>query len=423
MTEARMHTTTQAPLKIDLHMFASPTLTVNLAAIASNWLTLKAAYSGEEVAAVVKANAYGLGAAQVATALEAAGCHTFFVATLEEGIALRAALPDVRILVFHGVQAGEEFAFRTHRLIPVLNSPAQIARWQPVAAEFRDAISGLHIDTAMARLGLTEAEWEALQHTHEMFEQCRISLILSHLACASDEGDARNAEQLARFRSATATVRGIPLSLANSGGILLGPDYHFHLARPGCALYGIHPSGYTSSDFENSRDHGDAKRGEVNREARGGGATAPLLPAKAGHIKLQQVATLTAPILQLRTLTATQQVGYGGTETLPKGSRIATVACGYADGYLRSISSSGAYGLLRGKPVPLVGRVTMDMLTFDVSGITGDVHEGEPITLLGHNKGEHGEETITIDQLAHWAGTIGYECFTRLGDRIKRVYT
>lgn len=362
-------------------MFTSPTVTVHLSAIVQNWQTMRAAYTGQEVAAVVKANAYGLGANEVATALAEAGCHTFFVATLDEAITLRQTLPDVRILVFHGVQAGEEFAFRSNRIIPVLNSPEQLARWHPVAREFRDAQSALHLDTAMARLGLTASEWAQLQSTPELFEECRISLILSHLACASDAEDVRNAEQLTRFIAATANIKNIPLSLANSGGILLGAPYHFHLARPGCALYGIHPAGYNSA-----------------------------------HTTLQQPATLTAPILQIRTLNSAQQVGYGGTQTLQQNTKIATVACGYADGYLRSISGSGAYGLLRGTRVPLVGRVTMDMLTFDITGI--NTNEGDRITLLGHDA----DETITIDQLAQWANTIGYECLTRLGERITRVY-
>lgn len=363
-------------------MFSAPTLTISLPAITANWQLLRTRFSGEETAAVVKANAYGLGATEVATALEAAGCHTFFVATLDEGIALRAALPDVRILILHGVQRGEEFAFRQHRLIPILNAPEQVARWAPFAAEHRDAISALHLDTAMGRLGLTGSEWDALRADTAMFESCRISLIMSHLAYSSDASDPRNAAQHARFEQRIAPVNGIPFSLANSGGILMDSTYHYDLARPGCALYGIHPAGI----------EGD-------------------------QTLLQHVAHWRAPIIQTRTLDEAQDVGYGGLVRCEKNTRIATVATGYADGYLRSATGSGAYGLLGGTRVPLLGRVTMDMLCFDITGC--NTGEGDTITLLGTDGGE----TITIDQLAAWSGTIGYEVLTRIGERVQRVYT
>lgn len=362
-------------------MFPGPALTIDLPAIAANWQLMRERFSGEETSAVVKANAYGLGASEVATALEQAGCNTFFVATLEEGISLRAALPDVRILVLHGVQQGEEFAFRSNRLIPVLNSLEQMARWRPVATEYRDAVSALHLDTAMARLGLTRGEWAQLHKDNACFEECRVSLIVSHLAYSSDAEDPRNAAQLQAFRDAMRHVRGIPASLANSGGILLDDSYHYDLARPGCALYGIHPAGIA----------GDQRL-------------------------LRQVATLRAPIIQTRTLETAQDVGYGGLVHCEKNTRIAAVACGYADGYLRHISGHGAYGLLQGRKVPLLGRVTMDMLAFDITGT--EAREGDSITLLGADGGER----ITIDQLAGWAGTIGYEVLTRLGPRIKRTY-
>lgn len=364
-------------------MFPGPTLEIDLSAITANWQLLRQRFKGEEVSAVVKANAYGLGARDVASALEQAGCHTFFVATLEEGISLRAALPDVRILVLHGVQRGEEFAFRSNQLIPVLNSLEQMARWRPVATEYRNAVSALHIDTAMARLGLTRTEWAHLRDTQQaLFDECRVSLIVSHLAYSSDADDPRNAAQLQAFRDAMQHVRGIPASLSNSGGIFMDASYHYDLARPGCALYGIHPAGLA----------GD-------------------------QTMLQQVATLRAPIIQTRTLEASQGVGYGGLVQCNKGTRIAAVSCGYADGYLRQITGHGAYGLLQGKKVPLLGRVTMDMLAFDITGT--DAEEGDHITLLGSD----GSERITIDQLAEWAGTIGYELFTRLGPRIERIYT
>ena len=195
-------------------MFTTPTLTVNLAAVVANWQTLRAKFTGQETAAVVKANGYGLGAVEVSTALEKAGCHTFFVATIEEAIELREALPDVRILVLHGIQKGEEFAFAAHRLIPILNSVEQIARWKPVAAEHVHAVSALHIDTAMGRMGLQTEEFAALlKKNPKTLEECRVSLIMSHFACAPDADHPLNASQLKLFQSSLDLATGIPASL------------------------------------------------------------------------------------------------------------------------------------------------------------------------------------------------------------------
>lgn len=343
---------------------------------------------------MVKADAYGLGMVPVATALADAGCHTFFVATLSEALALRAALADVRILVFHGVQAGEEFAFAAHRIIPVLNSLAQIHRWRAVAGEHVHAVSALHIDTGMARLGLQPEEFAALVNAHPtILADCRVGLLLSHFACAPEASHPLNAEQLTRFRQAAALAPGIPLSLDNSGGIFLGADYHFNLARPGCALYGI------AAQSKNSVKENSSSESPIpNPES------------------LQQVATWHAPILMIRTLERTQSVGYGATQTLPKGTRIATVASGYADGYLRSLSGK-AVGYIGTHKVHLVGRVTMDMLCFDVSAVPeAELAEGAPLTLLGEGDG------IRVDELAEAAGTIGYEILTRIGARVQRVY-
>ncbi len=361
-------------------MFTTPTLTVSLPAVVANWQTLRARFTGDECAAVVKADAYGLGAVEVTRALANAGCHTFFVATLEEAIELRAALPDVRILVFHGVLAGEEFAFAAHRLIPVLNSVQQIERWKPVAAEHVHAVSALHIDTAMGRLGLQVGELAALMKKDpHMLEACRVGLLLSHFACAPEADHPLNTQQLALFQQALALAPTIPASLCNSGGIYLPKEFHFHLARPGCSLYGI-------------------------------------APQSNGANPMQHVATWNAPILMTRTLERDQTIGYGATVSAAKGTRIATIASGYADGYLRHLTGK-AIGYIGEHPVPLIGRVTMDMLCFDVSSVPESLaHEGASITLLGDKDG------IRVDDVAEKAGTIGYEILTRIGTRVKRAY-
>jgi alanine racemase len=351
-----------------------------------------------------------LGAAQAGKALADAGCHTFFVATLEEGIALREILPDVRILILHGVLAGEEFAFAAHRLIPVLNSRAQLARWKPVAAEHVHAVSALHIDTAMARMGLEVKEFGSLiAQDRDVLNACRVSLIMSHLACAPEADHPLNEQQLTRFNAARMHAAEIPASLCNSGGIFLNKQFHFHLARPGCALYGIAPQSPTAEGAVRSASEPLAA-GVSTEGAKGG--QAPLHRKNPMH----HVATWVAPILTTRVLEQEQTVGYGATITLPKGTRIATIASGYADGYTRHLSNKGI-GYIGEHQVPLIGRVTMDMLCFDVSQVPESaLSEGATITLLGDRDG------IRVDDLANAAGTIGYEILTRIGPRVKRIY-
>lgn len=361
-------------------MFQAPTITIDLTAIVANWERLRTQFSGPETSAVVKADAYGLGMVEVAGALAEAGCNTFFTATLEEAIALRATLPDVRILVLNGVCPGEEFAFASHRLIPVLNSRAQVARWLPVAAEHVHAVSALHVDTGMGRMGLELQDLKALVESDPtIIEACRIGLVMSHLTCAPEADSPHNAEQLIRFNAARALLPGIPASLCNSGGIYLAPEFHFHLARPGCALYGIAPQSGTANP-------------------------------------MRQVASWNAPILMTRTLERDQAVGYGATATAARGTRIATIASGYADGYFRYLSNKGTAYLGEHK-ISLLGRVTMDMLTFDVTHVPEALlHEGAEITLLGDKDG------IRVDDVADAAGTIGYEILTSIGNRVRRDY-
>lgn len=361
-------------------MFTVPTVTIHLSAIVANWQLLRTRFTGEECGAVVKANGYGLGAVPIADALAKAGCHTFFVATIEEAIELRETLPDVRILVLHGVQRGEEFAFAAHRIIPILNSREQVERWKPVAAEHVHAVSALHLDTAMGRLGLQHDEFIALMTQNpKTLEECRVGLVMTHFACAPDVEHPLNAAQLASFRTLLAYAPGIPVSMCNSGGIFLSPQYHFNLARPGCSLYGIAPQ----DDAPNP---------------------------------MRQVAEWNAPIISTRLLERDQSIGYGASFNAPKGARIATVASGYADGYLRYLSNKAA-GYVGDYRVPLVGRVTMDMLCFDVSSVPESlVQEGMPLTLLGDRDG------IRVDDIAAAAGTIGYEIFTRIGTRVRREY-
>jgi alanine racemase len=342
-----------------------PTLEVDLAAIQRNYRLLQSRLKTGQAAGVVKADAYGLGAPEVARALQEAGCRIFFVATCEEGMALRHALREAQIFVFHGARPGENEDFAEHRLIPVLNDPAQAASW---------AESGpyaLHIDTGMHRLGFS------LSQARQLRFRLPPLLVMSHLACAGEPEHPCNAQQLQAFQRALRLFPGLPASLANSSGLFLDAAFHHDLARPGCALYGISP----------------------NR----------MLPNP-----MEPVARLSAPVLQYRTLEEDGSIGYGATAQARKGAVLATVELGYADGLFRSLSNR-MQGYAGDIPLPILGRISMDMTVVDVSALPEDWRTPQLRITFIHEK-------QTVDDLAEAAGTIGYEIFTRLGKRVKRRY-
>ncbi|HWA23171.1 MAG TPA: alanine racemase [Caulobacterales bacterium] len=329
-------------------------LTVCPQAAGANWKFF-AARSAGETGAVVKADGYGLGADLIAPALAAAGARTFFVATLGEGLSLRSLLGETpAIYVFNGPAPGESAAYAQAALIPVLNSPAQIALWDGAMAH------ALHIDTGMNRLGLKPNELSAANGLKPL-------MVMSHLACASDPAHPKNAAQRARFTEIAARFPDARKSLAASGGVLLGRDYTFDLTRPGIGLYG-------------------------------GGALDEANPP------LSVVATLEAPILQVFDLPIGETVGYGATFTAAAPIRAATVALGYADGWLRSLSGKG-YGHIGGALCPLLGRVSMDLVTIDISAAP-NAREGDLVEFLGAN--------AKLDDVAVRAGTISYEVLTNL---------
>lgn len=349
-------------------------LTIDLGAIVANWRQLAAAAAPGLVAGVVKADGYGLGAAPVGRALLAAGCRHFFVAHLAEGMALRAALgPGPMIAVLNGFPPGADDGAA---LVPVLNGLGDVAahaRAGRAAGQPRPAI--LHVDTGMARLGLDAAELDRLAADHGLLAGLDLRFVMTHLACADEPAHPLNAAQATAFAAARARLPAAPASLANSSGLFLSPDFASDLSRPGCALFGINPT--------------------------------PAAPNP-----LRQVVALAAPILQIRTIPAGSTVGYGASWTARRPSRIATVAAGYADGYLRSLSGRAA-GSIAGRPVPLVGRVSMDLITFDVTDVP-EPSPGDSIALIGPGN--------TPDDVAARAGTIGYEILTGLGQRYRRDY-
>jgi alanine racemase len=357
---------------------ASAVLEIDVAGIAENWRFLARRVAPAGCAAVVKADGYGLGASVVAGALAAAGCRRFFVATLDEALGLRRTLAEPgEIAVLNGPVPGSADEFVEARLVPVLNDPGQIAEWQRAAKRRGPLPAMLHLDTGMARLGLTEREFD-----HVTDEPCRSGVIrwravLSHLACADEPNHPLNRDQHARFLASRRRLGGVAASLAASSGIFLGGDYHFDFVRPGAALYGVNPQ--------------------------------PGLPNP-----MRQIVHLNARILQIRDVDAGQPVGYGATHVMTSAGRLATVAVGYADGWLRSLSQRGS-GRIGGVRVPLLGRVSMDLAVFDVSAVDPSIAQpGGFVELLGDDYG--------VDAAAADAGTIGYEVLTALGRRYHRIY-
>ena len=352
-------------------------LTIDLDALGSNYRRLKQLAPKSEVAGVVKANGYGLGAKEVAACLHAAGCRIFFVAQPCEGIALRDILDDATIYVLHGLAEATEKDIADARLIPVLNHPGELVRYAAFAlTRDKKLPAALQIDTGMCRLGFSPAEIANLDHQH--LETIDLRLVISHLVSAEDVANPLNAQQLARFEQRRAGLRTIPSSLANSSGMFLGPDFHQDLCRPGVALYGVNPT-----------------PGQPN----------PMLP----------VVTLKAPILQVHEVDHPGTVGYGATYDVAKGGRIATIPVGYADGYLRS-AGDRATARIRGDIVPIAGRISMDLISLDISSLPpNSVHPGCMVDLIWGPDG--------VDRLASAAGTIGYEVLTRLGTQFTRHYT
>ncbi len=357
-------------------------LEIDLDAIAANYRTLRDRAGKAECAAVVKADAYGLGAEKVVPALAASGCRTFFVALPGEAEAVRSLSASARIFVLNGLFPGCAPDIERIGAIPVLGSREEIREWCEHCRSAGKRLPGaLHVDTGINRIGIAARELAevAIDMPAWAFEPV---LLMSHLACADDPDDAMNARQLSSFRAASDLLPGVQRSLCNSAGIFLGQDYHHDIVRAGISLYG-----------------GAASR---NAESR-----------------LKPVVRLLGKVAQVRTVEERESVGYGATWTAHRRSSLAIVTAGYADGYFR-VSGSGrfetAFAALDGQRLPVVGRISMDMLAVDITDYRGSPPErGSFLELLG--------ETILIDDFAASSGTIGYEVLTNLGSRYVRVYS
>src|ERR1700742_4602284 len=361
---------------------ATGVLTVDLDALVANWRKLEKTAVPAECAGVIKADAYGCGAEPVARALPGAGCKTSFVATLDEARIVRAAVPAAAIYVLNGFfqNCGEAYAKIDVR--PVIGDLNELAEWDVFCR--RSGWSGgaaIHIDTGMNRLGLTLTEANGIVPRINAGDH-GITLVMSHPACAESLNHPLNAKQVTTFREIASNFSGVPASLSNSSGIYLGPQFQFDLVRPGAALYGINPT----PEADN-----------------------PMKP----------VVELKARIVQIRNIERGETVGYGGTWTARRPTRLALVSAGYADGYFRAASANdgtrGAEVVVAGKRCPIAGRVSMDLIAVDVTDLPNNaVRRGHMVTLIG--------EGITVDELAHHFGTIGYEVLTSLGRRYGRIY-
>jgi alanine racemase len=358
------------------------TLTIDLAAIEANWRTLARQTRAAECAAVVKANAYGLGVEAVTTKLNGAGCKTFFVADLAEARRVRACARDAVIYVLGGFSPEIGSGYIDVGARPVINSTTELAEWDAFAAarNWRGG-AAIHVDTGMNRLGMGSDEAAALAPRVQT-ENHGITLLMSHMACAEIPHHSLNAVQMRLFKELRGLFRGVPASLANSSAIFLSDSTHWELARPGAALYGVNPT-----------------------------------PGRANP--MQSVVALTSRILQIRTVERGRTVGYGAAWAAKRPTRLAVAAAGYADGLMRAssgINEARGVASIAGKLCPFVGRISMDLVCIDVTDLPdGSVRRGDLATFIG--------EGTLIDDVAARAGTIGYEILTQLGRRCHIVYS
>ncbi len=353
-------------------------LTIDLDALAANWRLLQNRMEGKPCAAVVKADGYGVGVVPVARRLAAEGCETFFVAHIEEGVTLRQALPGPEIFVLNGLLPGGAPSYGAHQLAPCLNDIGQVRAWLDHCGDTGPTAAALHVDTGMTRLGLDPDDLETIDL--DGLRALPNLIVMSHLACADEPDHPLNERQRAAFEDLRMAFPAARASLANSSGLFMGDGYRFDLGRPGVALYGGNP-----------------------------------MPTR-GHNPMRPVVRLQARVLQVREIQDSRSIGYGATADAFPGTRIATLAAGYADGYLRAISNRGT-AYVDGHACPVVGRVSMDLLTIDVTKAIADglaITSGALVDLI--NK-DH-----TVDDVAADAGTIGYEILTSLGNRFHRRY-
>ena len=361
---------------------ATGILTIDLDALAANWSKLDSAGVPAECAAVVKADAYGCGLMPVTKALAKAGCKTFFVATLDEARVAREAAPHAVIYVLDGFFAGTGDTFAKLDCRPVIGDLRELAEWDVFRLQTGwKGDAAIHVDTGMNRLGFAMAEAQSLLPRIRRGDH-GISLVMSHLISAEILGDPTNGRQVSAFREIASHFSGVEASLSNSSGIFLGQQFHFDLVRPGAALYGVNPT-------------------------------------PEADTPMHAVVDLKVRVVQIRKVNEGETVGYGGIWTARRATKLAIVAAGYADGYFRLAGGSdgtrSAEAIVAGQRCPIAGRISMDLMAIDITEVPPNaIKRGGMVTLLG--------DGITVDELAHHCGTIGYEVLTNLGKRYARIY-
>lgn len=367
----------------DLPASATGVLVIDLAQIAANWVALAELVKPSVCAAVVKADAYGLGAKRVIPALHAAGCRVFFVATLAEAIEARELTGDnATIFMLDGVLPGAAAEVAAVNVWPVLSTLHEVYEWGEQAGDRKTPLScALHVDTGLTRLGLTSLEVREMAANAHLLDRLDVRLIMSHLACADEPDHPKNIKQRAVFEDLRPILPTKAMSLAASDGLMLGPDFHYAMVRPGYALYG-----------------GQAFQG--------------------GHAPVKTAVHAYARVVQVREAGPPHTVGYGAAYAVPEKTRIATIASGYADGVMRAASSvdreHGGRAFVGGQRVPFAGRVSMDLVTLDVGALEMPPARGDFVELIGPN--------LSLEDVGEAAGTIGYEILTSLGRRFHRVY-
>ncbi len=366
-------------VKRDGAWHAGAVLTIDIEAIRWNYQFLKRQLGPNvQCGAVVKADAYGLGARYVAPALYDEGCREFFVAHLDEGLRLRPHVPSSSIFILNGLQSGGEADCADAGLVPVLNSIDQCQAWSRHARHLGKTLPAVvQVDSGMNRLGMSEREVAAWVKAGSGVAGVDVQFVMSHLACADARSHVANTAQLAQFRRLAYHFPGLRRSLANSSGIFLGSEYHCDLVRPGAALYGINP-----------------------------------VPSRVNPMRA--TVRLSARVIQIREAARGDHVGYGWDFRANTATRLATLSIGYADGLHRALGKSGLV-YFDGCALPIVGRVSMDSITVDASALQIDhFGPGSEVELIGDHQ--------SVDDLAGAMGTIGYEVLTGLGRRYERTY-
>ena len=361
---------------------ATGVLKIDLGQIARNWQALARLVAPAACGAVVKANAYGLGADHVIPALSKAGCRSFFIATPDEALEARRLAPSATIYVLDGLMPGSGDVVIAANATPVLSSLAEVEEWADLASARGAKLPAcLHIDSGLNRLGLSAKDVARLAEEHRLLKSLDIQLIMSHLASADDPDDPKNEDQRAKFETLRRLLPEASASLAASDGLMLGKAFHYDLVRPGYAIYG-----------------GQAFKG--------------------GGTPVQPAITAAARVLQIRDVAAGETVGYSGRWRAQRKSKIAVIAAGYADGYLRAGSSTwedpGGLVRINREFALIAGRVSMDLITADITDFKVPVARGDLAEFIGPG--------LPMETTGQRAGTIGYEVLTNLSRRFHRIY-